>query len=150
MSEEKQQGFPTYHYDVSTPAKTAMFHIRTNDEKVMCSFLKVSHLDKYTVSESIKHVELVEVEVPEPKKVAIGITESEFEKGNKEFQEAVKIADNAEYNPDMSPVKCKFCKSDTWDNRENKLQPKSPDFKCKDKSCGAAAWVNKGKLSWKK
>lgn len=28
-----------------------------------------------------------------------------------------------------------------WDNTLNKRNPKSPDYKCKDRSCGKAVWV---------
>jgi hypothetical protein len=27
-----------------------------------------------------------------------------------------------------------------WDNRENKRNPKAPDFKCKDRSCDGVIW----------
>ena len=30
-----------------------------------------------------------------------------------------------------------------WDNRADKKNPKSPDFKCKDKDCGHAIWPSK-------
>ena len=45
---------------------------------------------------------------------------------------------------------CGFCGGDVWDNRENKRSDKAPDFKCKDKDCGGAAWIKKdGGLNWK-
>jgi hypothetical protein len=31
-----------------------------------------------------------------------------------------------------------------WDNREGKRNPKAPDFKCRDKSCDGAVWLDKG------
>jgi hypothetical protein len=29
-----------------------------------------------------------------------------------------------------------------WDNRETKKSPKQPDYKCKNKSCDKAVWLN--------
>ena len=45
---------------------------------------------------------------------------------------------------------CDSCGGPVWDNREDKMSEKSPDFKCKDKeSCGAAAWIREdGSLRW--
>lgn len=44
---------------------------------------------------------------------------------------------------------CVDCGGPCWDNRENKRNPKAPDFKCKDKDCCAAAWLTKdGELRW--
>ena len=37
-------------------------------------------------------------------------------------------------------VKCPKCGNDTWDNRVGKKNPKSPDYKCKDKACDGAIW----------
>lgn len=46
---------------------------------------------------------------------------------------------------------CQFCKGEVWDNRGDKPSAKSPDFKCKKKDCGAAAWIkDDGSLNWKK
>lgn len=40
---------------------------------------------------------------------------------------------------------CPDCGGPMWDNRDNKRNPKQPDFKCKDKDgCGKGVWV-KGK-----
>jgi hypothetical protein len=36
---------------------------------------------------------------------------------------------------------CPVCDGAMWDNREGKKNPKAPDFKCKDKACGAAVWL---------
>ena len=37
---------------------------------------------------------------------------------------------------------CQKCgKSQVWDNRQNKLNPKGPDFKCKDKNCAEGFWL---------
>ena len=40
-------------------------------------------------------------------------------------------------------MKCPDCDGPMWDNRENKKNPKGPDFKCKDKDCGKAVWLDK-------
>jgi len=29
-----------------------------------------------------------------------------------------------------------------WDNRVDKRNPRGPDFKCKDKACGEAIWID--------
>ena len=36
---------------------------------------------------------------------------------------------------------CPKCDGPMWDNRTNKLNPRGPDYKCKDKECGGAAWL---------
>lgn len=41
---------------------------------------------------------------------------------------------------------CEKCNSDMWDNRENKKNPKGPDFKCKNVACGNAVWLDKKAL----
>ena|SRR3990167_5217106 len=47
-------------------------------------------------------------------------------------------------------ITCKFCNSEMYDNRTTK-QGKQPDYKCKNKGCDAAAWVqDSGELSWMK
>jgi hypothetical protein len=35
---------------------------------------------------------------------------------------------------------CPQCGGPMWDNRENKRNPRSPDFKCKDRSCEGVIW----------
>lgn len=40
-------------------------------------------------------------------------------------------------------MNCPKCNSEMWDNREDKKNPKSPDYKCKDKTCGHAIWLDK-------
>ena len=37
-------------------------------------------------------------------------------------------------------VACPKCGGNMWDNRLNKRNPKSPDFKCKDRSCDGVIW----------
>jgi hypothetical protein len=42
---------------------------------------------------------------------------------------------------DQSPVPvCPKCQGPMWDNRENKRNPKAPDFKCKDRNCDGVIW----------
>ena len=44
---------------------------------------------------------------------------------------------------------CEFCGGDVWDNTDTK-RGNQPDYKCKDKDCGAAAWIQEdGELRWK-
>lgn len=38
---------------------------------------------------------------------------------------------------------CPKCGGEMWDNRERKLNPKAPDFKCKDKNCDGVIWPPK-------
>jgi hypothetical protein len=47
--------------------------------------------------------------------------------------------------PDPPPEgrACPECDGRMWDNRENKRNPKGPDFKCKDRDCGKAIWLPK-------
>jgi hypothetical protein len=47
------------------------------------------------------------------------------------------------------PSACPACGGKVWDNRENKKNPKAPDWKCRDKTClddkgfTTAGWVDK-------
>ena len=50
--------------------------------------------------------------------------------------------------PAQDVPKCDYCGGAVYDNRENKRNPKGPDFKCKDKTCGAAAWISGAELRW--
>lgn len=43
------------------------------------------------------------------------------------------------FNPDFAA--CPKCGGDMWDNRTTKRSPKAPDFKCKDKACDGAVWM---------
>lgn len=48
--------------------------------------------------------------------------------------------ENIEYEPNFPCPECQGEK--VWDNRENKLNPKGPDFKCANKeNCGLAMWI---------
>lgn len=38
---------------------------------------------------------------------------------------------------------CPVCGGPMWDNRENKKNPKAPDFKCKDPECDGVIWPPK-------
>ncbi len=40
---------------------------------------------------------------------------------------------------------CPDCGGAMWDNRETKKSPKQPDYKCKDKNCDKAVWLEKRK-----
>lgn len=35
---------------------------------------------------------------------------------------------------------CPKCGGRMWDNRENKRNPRAPDFKCRDRSCDGVLW----------
>jgi hypothetical protein len=37
-------------------------------------------------------------------------------------------------------MKCPQCGSDVWDNRNKKINPKSPDWRCKNKACAFVKW----------
>jgi len=37
---------------------------------------------------------------------------------------------------------CEKCGGAMWNNTVNKKNPKGPDYKCKDVSCGHAVWLN--------
>ena len=39
-------------------------------------------------------------------------------------------------------MECPKCGGEMWDNRVNKKNPKGPDYKCKDKGCNEAIWLN--------
>lgn len=40
---------------------------------------------------------------------------------------------------------CPVCEGPMWDNRTSKRNPKQPDYKCKDKECDGAIWLDKKK-----
>ena len=42
-----------------------------------------------------------------------------------------------------APSGCPKCGGEMWNNIGNKKNPKGPDFKCKDKDCGEAVWLQK-------
>lgn len=37
---------------------------------------------------------------------------------------------------------CPICNGPCWDNRTSKRNPRQPDFKCKDKTCNGAIWLD--------
>lgn len=41
-------------------------------------------------------------------------------------------------------MNCPDCAGAMWDNRADKRNPKSPDFKCKNAQCGKAVWEKPG------
>lgn len=46
----------------------------------------------------------------------------------------------AEVVIDVATVKCPACGGDMWDNRENKRNPRAPDFKCRRRVCEGVIW----------
>lgn len=40
-------------------------------------------------------------------------------------------------------MQCPDCGGPMWDNRETKRSPKQPDYKCKNKQCDKAVWLEK-------
>ena len=54
--------------------------------------------------------------------------------------------------PSNQGIFCEFCDGPVYDNTAPgaKRNPKAPDYKCKDKECGGAAWIrDDGTLAWK-
>ena len=46
----------------------------------------------------------------------------------------------------LEPItRCEKCGGPVWDNRQNKKNPKGPDFKCKDTDCAEAFWLGEAK-----
>lgn len=45
---------------------------------------------------------------------------------------------------------CPDCGGEVYDNRGNRPSPKSPHFKCKNKSCGSVGWEGSDGVSWQK
>lgn len=43
-------------------------------------------------------------------------------------------------NETIQETRCPKCQGHMWDNRKTKLNPKQPDFKCKDKQCDGVIW----------
>lgn len=41
--------------------------------------------------------------------------------------------------PAQAAPNCGICGGDVWDNRNNKKNPKAPDYKCK--KCGGVMWL---------
>lgn len=50
---------------------------------------------------------------------------------------------------DVAP-RCPDCSGEVYDNRGNRPSPKSPHFKCKNKSCAAVGWEGTDGVSWQK
>lgn len=46
---------------------------------------------------------------------------------------------------DTNAVLCPVCNGQMWDNRKDKRNPKSPDWKCRDRSCKGVIWPAKPK-----
>lgn len=49
------------------------------------------------------------------------------------------------YQDSVQEVRCPKCHGHTWDNRTTKRNPKAPDYKCKDKGCDGAIWLDSKK-----
>jgi len=49
-------------------------------------------------------------------------------------------------NKIKTDIKCPICNGEMWDNTKNKLNPKAPDYKCKDKNCKGVIWPSKDKF----
>lgn len=45
--------------------------------------------------------------------------------------------------PASLPDRCPKCGGPLWDNRADKRNPKSPDFKCQSRACGWAQWLDR-------
>ena len=43
-------------------------------------------------------------------------------------------------------MQCPKCGGAMWDNRETKKNPRQPDFKCKNRACDEAVWLDKGQI----
>lgn len=44
-------------------------------------------------------------------------------------------------------MNCPKCGGPTWDNRNDKRNPRSPDYKCKNKQCGEGVWEKKSAIA---
>ena len=51
------------------------------------------------------------------------------------------------FSKDPLTTPCPICQGEMWDNRGKKLNPKSPDFKCKDKNCIGVIWPPKDEFT---
>ena len=51
----------------------------------------------------------------------------------------IEFDDTTNATPTLAPP-CPKCQGEMWDNRENKRNPKAPDFKCKDRNCDGVIW----------
>jgi hypothetical protein len=52
---------------------------------------------------------------------------------------------SAPATPTKTDGGCPKCAGPMWDNRVGKKNPRSPDFKCKDRSCDGVIWPDKPK-----
>lgn len=43
-------------------------------------------------------------------------------------------------------MQCPKCNGPMWDNTNSKKNPRSPDYKCKDKTCGEGVWIRDGRI----
>ena len=45
----------------------------------------------------------------------------------------------------IAPEACPKCGGDMWDNSTDKRNPRAPDYKCKDRDCDGAVWLDSKK-----
>jgi hypothetical protein len=67
-----------------------------------------------------------------------------------DMEEAITHETKPDGNGQKESVKCPLCDGPMWDNREKKTNPKSPDFKCKDKTCKGVYWPGQWDFQKKK
>lgn len=56
-------------------------------------------------------------------------------------QQRAPAADAQDNGADSDVPPCPDCGGPVWDNRNDKRNPRAPDFKCKAKACGAGVWL---------
>jgi len=116
-----------YKHQINVFVGRQSYILRTNDESEIKAFTGLEKPDMVSVVGLLKQIDS---SVSEP---TIKVVK----------EKAVPASNSA-------GAKCKNCGSDCWDNRENKKNPKSPDYRCKDKKCNSVAWIKKdGGLSWR-
>ena len=93
---------------------------------------------KSTIRKATKQYEFIELNIESD--TADGLIAK-----TKELYEQLEDAFNKDYligREKKEVRKCEKCGSDMWDNRGNKFTDKTPDFKCKDKECNTAVWLD--------
>ena len=82
--------------------------------------------------EAAKRTFRAEREAKQEQKAAV---RRERDKGDPLESEAMKLAFGS------LTAQCPKCGGEMWDNRDDKRNPKAPDFKCKDKACLEGEYV---------
>jgi hypothetical protein len=59
----------------------------------------------------------------------------------KRTEKASRAERQAQGNGVQVPDGCPKCQDEMWDNRGDKKNPRSPDFKCKNPDCGHGIWL---------